>query len=724
MPSTSSSSAGATSSELVAAVCERMNRLAVDRSGTGSESGEESVAAASESAALPTTPMGVPNPEAVEAAVTREIECLGTVNSAGLGRPGEHEACEKFLEWARAEPRIKVVEADVPPGILPKGLAGRLYDVRVNPSGKKGPRTDDAIYAASTEIRERVARGNCVLELTACAAAAAVEGMSMKEEERGKTATAKEVSAARNLLGGAERRVMFVVQALRKFTGGLGDEDEQQPPPPGETNGAVVAAAGHSGDSSDASCAAAAASRAEEAKELASIMAKQEEHMSQFMSITAEQESIMAEQDKLHSAACTAFENFRKYIPSSLPPPQRELGVKASCTSEESVSACASAISTAAAATAAVAAAAAAAATTASSCGGSGNGKSGRPPSDEAWRAFFTRPYASATHCVSMHKANGEAAHLAVRRIGDAYVLFPGSKNVHMAVTCPRDLDLYKGDRYLTASEVARTVFAALEGMKPRTRERCLAFMAATGFTAVFELLQPAYQHVELLEGPPRLVFLAWSVPLNRGVPDSLCAVGPAAGLEVARHLGLEPVPYRVLAVSAMAANTDTVRKTYGREGDVVYFVADDGAVIGLLKLKCVWYVLLRALREKAKAMANRLEKIKKESGNPRRHQSIDPADTEGKKTSRKVLKRFQDIADWLQVHDETMASWNKLATAFIDWLLPALVQDKVTHEQVRALFPVVWHRFLRESGESDDILIRLRKSTAFKYSTVRTSTV
>ena len=66
-----------------------------------------------------------------------------------------------------------------------------LYDVRVNPDRRM--RTDDAVYERDEEVRERVARGNCFLQLAAD--------------------TANEYHEC-------------AVQALRKFTGGLGDDDD------------------------------------------------------------------------------------------------------------------------------------------------------------------------------------------------------------------------------------------------------------------------------------------------------------------------------------------------------------------------------------------------------------------------------------------------------------------------------------------------------------------
>ena len=41
------------------------------------------------------------------------------------------------------------------------------------------------------------------------------------------------------------------------------------------------------------------------------------------------------------------------------------------------------------------------------------------------------------------------------------------------------------------------------------------------------------------------------------------------------------------------------IRKDYGYEGVVLYFLDSDFNVIGLLKKKTAWYIIIRAVREK-----------------------------------------------------------------------------------------------------------------------------
>ena len=64
------------------------------------------------------------------------------------------------------------------------------------------------------------------------------------------------------------------------------------------------------------------------------------------------------------------------------------------------------------------------------------------------------------------------------------------------------------------------------------------------------------------------------------------------------------------------------VRKEYGFEGEVMYFVDKKDHVIGLLKKKTAWYILARAIREKASAAVSAFSKGDYKSFVLKRYQS------------------------------------------------------------------------------------------------------
>ena len=102
----------------------------------------------------------------------------------------------EWLKWCQNSSKVKIVSSDTPHGILPLGVSVKLHDAKVvGCINGYGP--DDKIYNNDAEIRDKVARGNTVMEI-------------------------------HNTSTGQTGHDM-VVFALKKFTGGMGDEDENQP---------------------------------------------------------------------------------------------------------------------------------------------------------------------------------------------------------------------------------------------------------------------------------------------------------------------------------------------------------------------------------------------------------------------------------------------------------------------------------------------------------------
>ena len=64
------------------------------------------------------------------------------------------------------------------------------------------------------------------------------------------------------------------------------------------------------------------------------------------------------------------------------------------------------------------------------------------------------------------------------------------------------------------ACVIANVVFDLLDAMTEERRQRLLSFLAGSGLTATFELLQPQHMHVEVLPNKaPKLAFLGWTLP-------------------------------------------------------------------------------------------------------------------------------------------------------------------------------------------------------------------
>jgi hypothetical protein len=55
---------------------------------------------------------------------------------------------------------------------------------------------------------------------------------------------------------------------------------------------------------------------------------------------------------------------------------------------------------------------------------------------------------------------------------------------------------------------------------------------------------------------------------------------------------------FQVIPVNEYEAKMATIRRGYGYEGCVLYFLDDRNHVVGLVKKKTIWYILCRAIRD------------------------------------------------------------------------------------------------------------------------------
>jgi hypothetical protein len=104
-------------------------------------------------------------------------------------------------------------------------------------------------------------------------------------------------------------------------------------------------------------------------------------------------------------------------------------------------------------------------------------------------------------------------------------------------------------------------------------------------------------------------------------------------------------------------------------------------------------YILVRAIREKAKTTSHSL---RKGSNGPLKL-------TE---TLAKTGRRLREIQKWLGLDDSTILAWQKLAFGFLDWLVKSLNEHKIESKNLFSLYPVIWRSFLKETEQTDDITL------------------
>ncbi|XP_063840019.1 uncharacterized protein LOC135088878 isoform X2 [Scylla paramamosain] len=329
--------------------------------------------------------------------------------------------------------------------------------------------------------------------------------------------------------------------------------------------------------------------------------------------------------------------------------------------------------------------------------GGIGDEDEEQPENNEKWREYFIGDPNEATKVVCMDKLNGEAAHISCRYIDDQFYLIVGSKNVHMLIRGTNDIDLYEGSRYEYAKAIARTVCNTLTSLDAWKRHLLLSFLHHTRCTLVGEILQVKNQHIVNLSHltKPEVVIISLTPTYTGCQGKSLLSMPPHRLLDLCHALGLHTASYTIISVAQAMDQKEHVRKKKDSEGEVFYYLDKNEDTIGLVKVKTVWYVILRALREKA---VYSFTAAKKKSSR------WDISDC-----IKSTHKRFTEIQKWLKFSDKYLQSWQNLAGNFLHWLNDEIKTSKEEPGKIRPAFPVIWNRFLRTTNQSDQIELKFK---------------
>ncbi|ETN02468.1 hypothetical protein PPTG_16422 [Phytophthora nicotianae INRA-310] len=344
---------------------------------------------------------------------------------------------------------------------------------------------------------------------------------------------------------------------------------------------------------------------------------------------------------------------------------------------------------------------------------------------EEELSKFFTKPQTQSKWVISTTKENGEAGHLSVLKRSDGeFVYVLGSKNTHLIAQTVEDIERTRetqkkesgNDPFFAAAPIATAILRMLFSLEAAKRKLLCDFLWQTRTTASFEVLCPSHQHVQLLDylSEDTPVFYGLSLmTLNTPEGAEIC-VNPVLPYELMRALGIRTVTYDIVEfnVDAFEAALERSKCAYQHEGGVHLFLDDDASVIGMQKHKSIWYVCLRAIREKAKTFCRTLNSKKPPKG---RAKPLTPNQVliTGKES---VKKRFQAIPGFLRISDEVSNDYEALGEQFLEYLFKNELFSGVvaTSEQeekckqvardVVDLFPIVWKRFLDHTGTSDVI--------------------
>ena len=115
------------------------------------------------------------------------------------------------------------------------------------------------------------------------------------------------------------------------------------------------------------------------------------------------------------------------------------------------------------------------------------------------------------------------------------------------------------------------------------------------------------------------------------------------------------------------------MRKDQGYEGVVIYFMDENMNIIGILKKKTVWYIILRAIREKFRSYLS-----------PKH-------DVTASELEKRIIKRLNEIKIWIGFDDEYLNKWKTLAINFAKWFTNVINTKKIDRDVFYNKYPTLW---------------------------------
>jgi len=321
--------------------------------------------------------------------------------------------------------------------------------------------------------------------------------------------------------------------------------------------------------------------------------------------------------------------------------------------------------------------------------------------SQNMWQNYFIKPIDVADKVVVTQKANGEAAHISCRRIGDQNFFCLGSKNVHLLARNIDDVSKYSDGRFMIANVVAKAFFITyMEPCKSKLgfeekREDFITFLNTSKYTGVFEILQPTYQHIENLSylDSPELRFICWTKMYSENDCDSLCSMPPNIAIDTAKSFGVDTIDYEIIKASEAEDYMLKIRSEKDYEGKVLYFLDADENVFGIIKKKTAWYIILRSIREKSSTFTS-----------PKNNNSRVEMD-------KKVTKRIAQIQVWLGFSDEYRRQWTELGTGFVHWIVTLVRREPARSVSTRSQFPILWKEYLASNPAHETLYKNIQYS-------------
>lgn len=305
--------------------------------------------------------------------------------------------------------------------------------------------------------------------------------------------------------------------------------------------------------------------------------------------------------------------------------------------------------------------------------------------SKDTWKKFFIDSVEKANVVIFMKKLDGFAGHFSIRKIEGEYFIIAGSKNVHLLIRTRDDIEKYKEGKFTIAKKVAEGVLNTFDEMDESKSFLLKHHLNITKETVVCELLDPQIkQHLVDSSHLKKATIFGLMLTSTPGMEKvkSLTTMTPQICLKYFEFFGISTPENFVVAAKCVKNTIAELRTETDYEGCVLYYLIND-RTIGLLKVKTIWYVIMRVLREKDIFQTSKNGELKKSF----------PDMIEASKS------RIDEIHDWLEISEAYLNEWKKLVESFINWLDKKIKAKKIQPVNIRPKFHATWKEFAKEKN-------------------------
>lgn len=308
------------------------------------------------------------------------------------------------------------------------------------------------------------------------------------------------------------------------------------------------------------------------------------------------------------------------------------------------------------------------------------------PENKDMWKNFFVDSVTKANAVIIMKKLDGCAGHFAIRKIGGEYFIIAGSKNVHMLIRSSDDIKKYEKFEFRIAKKVAEGVLNAFDDMDKSKLLLLKHHLTITKETVVCELLDPEIkQHlIDSSHLKKATIFgLMITSPPGKEKVKSLTSIPPQIFLKYLDFLGISTPEHFSISTKRVENSITKIRRETDYEGCVLYYLIKD-RTIGLLKVKTIWYIIMRGLQEKDIFCTSEDGILKKPL----------PDMIEA---SKDLIENFHEL---LKFSEDYSNAWKKSVEAFINWLNEKMKIKKIPVVNIRENFRATWKEFAKEKGD------------------------